>query len=200
MSILWESSMCFLKDLVTVVLEYFLIWFSSVGKETEHINGRCQITDKTDKDSGFQVIMVIAKINDKGVSSAFQRKFSWKKIRTHKTRAILCFMWIWSKRIKDYLLWSKREILSTYSENVLFLHDDQIENSDILVYILTDVEVIGDEEVYELYLEIINKGEQNNYKIWNLQERRLVSKENRAMTLRLLLRNIDSTSSPPYFC
>lgn len=69
-------------------------------------------------------------------------------------------MWIRSERVKDYLLRSKREILSSYSENVLFLHGDQIENSDLPVYILVD---IGDEEFYELYLEIINKRDQNNY-------------------------------------
>lgn len=76
-------------------------------------------------------------------------------------------MWIRSERVKDYILWSKREILSSYPENVLFLHGDKIKNSDVLTYVLVNKEVIGNEEFYKLHLEVINKRQQNNYKIWN---------------------------------
>lgn len=58
-----------------------------------------------------------------------------------------------------------KENVSSYSEKALLLHGDQIENSDVLIYILVNMEAIGNEEFYELHLEVISKGKQNNYKI-----------------------------------
>lgn len=61
------------------------------------------------------------------------------------------------KRVKDSILWSKREILSSYCENVLFLYDAQIENSDVCILEVVNVEVVGNEEFYELDLGIIKQ-------------------------------------------
>lgn len=47
--------------------------------------------------------------------------------------------------------------MSSYCENVLFLYDAQIENSDVCILEVVNVEVVGNEEFYELDLGIIKQ-------------------------------------------